>query len=544
MQAIEDKNQPTASPEPVSTLEGLRQSFPFPTVRHAQEMGMGAIAHAYDQRKQFTIIEAPTGSGKSPLGMAAAILSASRKEGGAHYLTSQNSLSTQLRNDFAKHGLVELRGKANYKCVQHIPQDCKTGSIMNGGRACEDCPYRLAKNYYLSGKLGVTNYTYYLTETMHSGELSPREYLIADEAHNIEREILAMVEINITQAKANDVSAGRLPIFTETEDAKVRRWVGSTYLPAAAKYLAFLNDEILQIRESGMRVPTDLMSRVQGLETLLQNLRLYMEADQPEDWLTWSDPNGTLRIKPLTAAQFAQNYLFNGTPNVLLMSATILDADTFRRNLGIKRSAAEVLALASDFPLANRRIIYWPSGSMGQKSIEQTLPLAAERIDAILRAPKFANKKGIIHSHSYKINEYLHKALGNTDHRHRIVTHSNVMGSREEAIARHIEGAGPTVLLSPSMTEGLDLKGDLSRVQIIAKVPYPFLDPYNRTRMNRDPKWYQLQTALTLVQATGRSVRDENDYATTVILDADFGRFLTQNQDILPKWWTDSIEFR
>jgi len=94
------------------------------------------------------------------------------------------------------------------------------------------------------------------------------------------------------------------------------------------------------------------------------------------------------------------------------------------------------------------------------------------------------------------------------------------------------------------MTEGLDLKGDLSRIQIITKVPYPFLDPYNRTRMDRDPKWYQLQTALTLVQATGRSVRSEDDYALTVILDSDFQRFLSQNQDILPAWWLDSIEFR
>ncbi len=124
------------------------------------------------------------------------------------------------------------------------------------------------------------------------------------------------------------------------------------------------------------------------------------------------------------------------------------------------------------------------------------------------------------------------------------MTHTNVGGSRERAISDHYESTEPTILASPSMTEGLDLKDDLSRIQIITKVPYPFLDPYNRVRMQRDPKWYQLQTALTLVQATGRSVRSVDDYALTVILDQDFGRFLSQNQDILPKWWLDSIEFR
>jgi len=94
------------------------------------------------------------------------------------------------------------------------------------------------------------------------------------------------------------------------------------------------------------------------------------------------------------------------------------------------------------------------------------------------------------------------------------------------------------------MTEGLDLKDDLGRFNLIAKVPYPTLDPYNVARMERDPKWYQLQTALTLVQASGRCNRSEDDNALTVILDSDFGRFLSQNQDILPKWWMDSIEFK
>lgn len=94
------------------------------------------------------------------------------------------------------------------------------------------------------------------------------------------------------------------------------------------------------------------------------------------------------------------------------------------------------------------------------------------------------------------------------------------------------------------MTEGLDLRGELSRFQIVVKVPFPFLDDYTKARMELDPKWYQLQTAIPLVQMTGRSVRDKEDYAVTIILDADFQRFLSQNQDMLPDWWLSAIEFR
>jgi Rad3-related DNA helicase len=103
----------------------------------------------------------------------------------------------------------------------------------------------------------------------------------------------------------------------------------------------------------------------------------------------------------------------------------------------------------------------------------------------------------------------------------------------------------PTVLLSPSMTEGLDLRDDLSRFQIVAKVPYASLaDPYVKTRMELDPDWYQLQTALTLVQALGRSVRSSDDHAISYIIDGDFARFMSQAQSILPDWWLDSIEIK
>jgi Rad3-related DNA helicase len=86
------------------------------------------------------------------------------------------------------------------------------------------------------------------------------------------------------------------------------------------------------------------------------------------------------------------------------------------------------------------------------------------------------------------------------------------------------------------MTEGIDLKDDASRFQIICKVPFPYLgDKLIKKRMNKFPGWYNLQTAKTIVQATGRSVRNEKDHAVTYILDADFNRFLRNNERLFPK---------
>jgi Rad3-related DNA helicase len=92
------------------------------------------------------------------------------------------------------------------------------------------------------------------------------------------------------------------------------------------------------------------------------------------------------------------------------------------------------------------------------------------------------------------------------------------------------------------MTEGVDLKGEASRFQIICKIPYPSLgDKIVRKRMNKWKWWYPLQTSKTVIQAIGRSVRSSEDYAVTYILDADWDRFYSRNQDMFPESFKESI---
>ena len=98
------------------------------------------------------------------------------------------------------------------------------------------------------------------------------------------------------------------------------------------------------------------------------------------------------------------------------------------------------------------------------------------------------------------------------------------------------------MLLSPSMSEGVDLHGELSRFQVICKVPYPYLgDPLIRKRMNKFSGWYPMQVAKTIVQAVGRSVRSKDDKAVTYILDGDWYNFLRKNRKFFPKSFLESL---
>jgi Rad3-related DNA helicase len=173
-------------------------------------------------------------------------------------------------------------------------------------------------------------------------------------------------------------------------------------------------------------------------------------------------------------------------------------------------------------------------GKMSSKSIDETLPKLVDAIKAILSEHK--NEKGIIHCHSYKIANYVKRNIRNS----RLLIHNS--DNREAILEKHIKSKKASVLISPSMTEGVDLKGDLSRFQIICKVPYPYLgDKLVRKKMNKWKWWYPLQTAKAIVQATGRSVRSKDDTAITYILDSDFEMFYNRNRDLFPQGFKESL---
>ena len=117
---------------------------------------------------------------------------------------------------------------------------------------------------------------------------------------------------------------------------------------------------------------------------------------------------------------------------------------------------------------------------MSAKHIDTTLPKMAQAVESILEEHK--EDKGIIHCHSYKIANFLKNNVRKG--KKRLIFHNSE--NRDKALRDHINSKTPSVLVSPSMTEGVDLKDEISRFQIICKVPYPYLgDKLVRKKMNR-----------------------------------------------------------
>lgn len=536
----------------------IHDHFPFSSEREKQTLALDRIANwMFNSDKKFFILEGPTGFGKSGVGMAAASLAKmmptfGQFEPGAYLLSPQISLTGQYMDDFAKNGLVELKGQSNYYC-SNFDMDCESASaVWDDAHNRNTCTgYKPAKQRFMDNSMGVVNFAYYIAETQTAHQLADRTLLVLDEGHNCESLILDVCVTDITQKECDKYDVPeKLPLFQEGDVAAVRTWLEGVFVPALqVKYREYERNK-RQAKEQGKSEEAARFAKMMvKVDKYLQTIAMFTQADDPTEWFAWSDWNfdkklgtGDLKIKPLSARMFSDSVLFSKAGKVLIMSATILDFGVFMKNLGIDPQDAEMLAVDSEFPLEHRPIYFKPVGNMRQQDIKRTLPLMAQEIDSLMG--KYGQHKGIVHTQSFSNNKYVTEFLQMQGKGDRVVTHSQggPKGARQEVIDRHKASAIPTVIFSPSMTEGLDLKEDFGRWGVIMKVPYPALDPYIRARNQKDGgEWYTWQTALKIVQATGRICRSQKDWGVMWILDAGFSDFLRRAKYKMPKWWRDSI---
>jgi ATP-dependent DNA helicase DinG len=516
---------PTQSQVDESQAFSIEEHFPFAgSIRSAQQKALGTIQQARDTHKKFVLLELPTGTGKSAVGIAAAKWASTWGSGG-YILSTQKALTAQYMRDFASMGLVELRGRSSYDC-RDFSSNCEVGASLRGKstNVCLKCPYKVAKDRFVSQKIGVTNFDYFLAETLYSGQLPKRSMLVIDEGHILEQKLLGFTDFEISPFSLQKYSVA-IPTIKDGDIVAATEWIHDQMIPAIDTFIRAIPEDDVEQSEDRRQA-----------ENLMRRMHRFVAGNQQE-WAFWTDGK-RLVFRPLGAALYAQEYLFSRAEMVVIMSATILDFNVFRNTLGIDENDCVCLAVPSEFLVENRPIFYRPLGSMNFQNKASTLPKIADALDKLLRAKP--DVKGLIHTNSYEMNRLLTQALVAAGHGSRIITHGS--GGAEAAIERHIMSNAPTVLCSPAMTEGLDLRDDLSRFQVVVKVPYPpFKDPYVVARRRLDKDWYSWQTAMRLIQATGRSVRSETDYAETYIVDSNFGDFRRLNQRLLPAWWRAAV---
>ena len=518
--------------------------FPYSSVRPEQKNAIDSILDSFESGKRFFILNAATGVGKSAIAVTVARYIENHFERGeevqpgSNILTTQKLLQEQYKRDYSE--INSLKSSSNYQCQFHKKETCCSSRKMLQvadrssafWKACAfNCTYAKEKKKFIEENHGVTNFSYFLTETRYSKKLPKKSLLVIDEAHNAPDVLSKFIEVTFSDKFAKAFVGLDLPeVITPVAFVK---WIKDVYYPKL--------DEKTQAFEAGLQKFANVKDRIESgelaklsnqLEILsghVQKVLTFIALYDKENWIISEIPaedrsGRKVEFKPIDIAPYANEYLFRMSDYVLLMSATIVDCDRFAELCGINDAKSRgTLSINSPFPVENRPIIYSGIGKMTMNEIDSTLPKLAEAVKAILREHK--NEKGVIHAHSYKIVDYLRRNVKDS----RLLFHNSE--NRDEVLRQHISSTKPTVLLSPSMTEGVDLKDDLSRFQILCKVPYPYLgDKLNRKKMSKWPWWLDIMTATTVIQSTGRSVRNEKDTAVTYILDSSWQDFFKKNR--------------
>jgi len=526
--------------------------FPFEEPRQEQEEAIDFILDAYiEKNKRFVIADLGTGIGKSAIAITVARylnskydpLQESKFQKGAWILTTQKILQEQYCSDFGglKGPMKDIKSASNYRCSHFKKMNCGDGQQMIKAadhksqfwKNCMfSCTYKKARKDFLESSESVTNFAYALTAANYGDKIKKRNLLVVDEAHNCESTLSSFIEIAISDRIVTGLGLDWPQEITTAFQAM--KWIKEDYLIVCQRTILEMSQDLETYKsfEGHEKEYTDLSKRHDNLKSHVDKILTFLQVYTPDNWVYEFLPpvaktGGKITFKPIDVSPFADQTLFKLGEKVLLMSATIINPDIFAESLGIDKSQYAVIVKESPFPVENRPVIFFPVGNMSSDHIDESLPKMVNMIKEVMKEHK--DVKGILHCHNYRIANYLKKNLKSN----RMIYHDT--HDREEALEKHLKSKEPTILVSPSMSEGVDLRDDLARFQVLLKVPYPSLgDKLVKKRMNKWSWWYPMQTIKTIVQSVGRGVRSEKDHAVTYIFDSDWSRFYGKNKELFP----------
>ena len=555
-------------------------------MRDKQQKILEEIEQAIKSGFKYIFLEAPAGFGKSPVAIALA-----RYLGSSNICTATKDLQAQYSRDFPF--IREVKGKSNFICIikdeMGLDETCNYGPCLkDDGYDCiyktklgdykvqgegtkyetveldhfaekkyidrlksrsriiqldwKPCHYYHQKWTALKSSHTIYNYKYFLSDLFYSNSIQKRQLLVLDEAHTVESEVADFKSFTVF----NEGITGFLPKLSipYENEYDIETWIAfGTEL--REKLLIFIDKASAILEKNIEQYPfteknlIDAITKEKNLTTVIEDMRT-----NKDNWIVTNvekTANNQLRkvlVTPIDVSSYFKDILDKGSIS-LFMSATILSKDYLCKIGGIKSDQVKFIRVhESNFPLKNRPIYLMNIAWLNAKTMNQSLPAIANAVNNIMTTHK--NEKGIIHTTSYSQLRFIKENISKENAIRLIETGSKF--DRNEMLEKHYKSSKPTVIISPSLYLGVDLKDNLSRFQIIVKVPYADLTDRKISVMKqRDPNWYIWNAILKLVQAYGRSIRSKEDFANTYILDSSITFLLKQAKEMSPKWFSDAI---
>ena len=470
--------------------------------RDVQKTALTWLEDNWESSKLF-VISASVGSGKS------AIAKAIQKVTGGAIVVPSNLLMRQYVTSYPKTNF--LMGKTHYTCKSGL--SCKDWVDVLSQPACPDCPYQQCRNQAAEGVPTVFNpmSMYYLARNK---EFERPGVVIVDEAHELASLVLLLCGTRLRKSQYG---------FTDacTNEIYLAEWLKTT-LKKLYKMQALYQKlgDYNKVSEVSDQIETLSLTSA-GLEEDNHNYAIWMD-----DGMHRGRKEKFLNIRPIRPPKFLVQKILKAN-KVILLSGTISHMDV-QDLLG--DTDYKFLDLPSPIPKENRAIYYRPAPfAMNYHTPPQKI---AEQILEVIRENPGVNT--LVHT-TYSLSKELIKYMPEG-------TLYNKEDDKDAVLEKFKQQGG--ILLGSGMAEGIDLPGDLCRLNIIPKLLYPNLkDPVvqKRKAMQDGNDWYNIKTLMKLVQQAGRSTRGESDYSKTFILDSGAAWRIQQYASRLPRSFVEAI---
>jgi hypothetical protein len=500
-----------------------------------------AVENIVRSQAPVYLLDAPTGSGKSLVGIAAykrlttmdRVLGRMTDDADRYrciYLTRTIQLQYQVLADFE--GRM-VKGRSNYACNTNPKinaDDCPSG-------CGKFCTYKYEKLSTVRSALAVLNDAYYLSEVNGPGQFSGANMVVVDEVDSIESCLMDIIKFSVSEGQCKKY--GLRPPKQMESLAAWQMWTETASRTVTANLEAMERQLPLNMN---LWSDTDIKNNkeVKRGQSFLHQMDIF-RTEVNDSWILdlENKPKGwQVTFKPVTVGPYCEKYLWRHGKRFLGMSGTILDPQIMAEDLGITDYVYH--RLDSHFPVENRLIRYRPVANLKYDQMEEERPKLLTEVANIIK--QYQSENVLVHATSNKLRDYLVEMLPfqgvDPD---RILTHDQE--TRTEKLGMFKQSRG-LVMISPSFDRGVDLPGDECRCVIIAKMPYMSLGDKQvkaRLALPNGQRWYNLRAVQTVMQMTGRAVRDKDDFADCFILDRQFNSLLARTRHLLPKWWLSAV---
>lgn len=516
------------------------EKFPFSTIRPKQQRIIDKINDNPDKR--YIILEAETGVGKSAIAVTAC------KNGRQGYIvTSTKQLQNQYISDFYDQPIASVKGKVNYRCYFEDRLTCANGYCLVNSKQAKECkaeglcPYFNARNRAFKSDIFLTSYKYFLKAADNPNTFKPRGTIVFDECHLLENILVESAEIELSLEHLDNeygiLDSAELKEATRLANTSVLKngyskeneeWIRTIYeliFDKKVRKLEEIKNSLGMVKDASELTDEEMDSIIEEndeyyeMDKFCRRIDAFFKSTNiDKDWIIEAKEDGLL-LTPLNVQSIFKEYIDRmANDRIIFMSATILDIDGFIKMLGVDKEDCLVIRCESDFDPEKSPIYCLQSCSTNYQALkdEKNLEKIANEVSRILDRHK--NEKGIIHTGNSTISKYLKDHIKND---RLLVRYENIQNN--DIVNHHHTSKKPTVLVSSSLNEGVDLKDDLSRFQIIVKVPFLSLsDSRTKAKRDLDTKWYLAETFKKFVQQCGRSTRNSKDFSITYVLDNKF----------------------